>query len=64
MCFQALAIFAGVGIRNTKIYDNTVKAIAKCQVAMEVLSYHASVPVNEVGRIQVCIDDFVRSIFK
>ena len=34
--FQAFAIFCGLGIHNTMIYDQMAKAKAKQQVAIEV----------------------------
>ncbi|XP_052771551.1 dual 3',5'-cyclic-AMP and -GMP phosphodiesterase 11-like isoform X2 [Mya arenaria] len=40
--FEAFAIFCGMGIYNTQMYETTVKASAKKRVALECLSYHVS----------------------
>ena len=40
--FEAFAIFCGIGIHNTKMYEGALKMIAKQKVALDCLSYHAS----------------------
>ncbi|GIY57385.1 dual 3',5'-cyclic-AMP and -GMP phosphodiesterase 11 [Caerostris darwini] len=46
--FEAFAIFCGLGIQNTQMYERAMKAIAKTKVTLEVLSYHATAPIEEV----------------
>ena len=53
LILQAFAIFCGMGIHNTQMYENTVRAMARQSVALEVLSYHASAPMEEVNRLKV-----------
>ncbi|KAJ7375423.1 Dual 3',5'-cyclic-AMP and -GMP phosphodiesterase 11A [Desmophyllum pertusum] len=50
--FEAFAIFCGLGIHNTMIYDQMAKAKAKQQVAIEVLSYHAAARRGEIERLK------------
>uniref|UniRef100_H2YVD3 Phosphodiesterase n=1 Tax=Ciona savignyi TaxID=51511 RepID=H2YVD3_CIOSA len=38
---EAFAIFCGLGISNTRMYEETARLAAKQQVILEVLSYHA-----------------------
>lgn len=40
--FEAFAIFCGIGIHNTKTYENACKLMAKQKVALDCLSYHAA----------------------
>ncbi len=40
--FEAFAIFCGIGIHNTKMYENAIKMMAKQKVALDCLSYHAT----------------------
>eukprot|EP00095_Tigriopus_kingsejongensis_P010391 snap_masked-scaffold1615_size33485-processed-gene-0.0 protein:Tk10391 transcript:snap_masked-scaffold1615_size33485-processed-gene-0.0-mRNA-1 annotation:"camp cgmp cyclic nucleotide" len=40
--FEAFAIFCGIGIHNTKVYEGACKLMAKQKVALDCLSYHAS----------------------
>lgn len=42
--FEAFAIFCGLGIHNTQMYENACKLMAKQKVALECLSYHATAP--------------------
>lgn len=51
--FQAFAIFCGMGIDNTQIYEKVMRAVAKQQVALECLSYHASAPADDAKRLKV-----------
>ncbi|PVD37899.1 hypothetical protein C0Q70_00501 [Pomacea canaliculata] len=50
--FEAFAIFCGMGIHNTWMYETAVKAIAKQRVALEVMSYHAMAPMEEAERLK------------
>lgn len=50
---EAVAVFAGIAISNTKLYESAMRAIAKQQVALEVLSYHATAPAEEALRLKV-----------
>ncbi|XP_064632499.1 dual 3',5'-cyclic-AMP and -GMP phosphodiesterase 11-like isoform X2 [Lineus longissimus] len=50
--FEAFAIFCGLGINNTQMYEKAVKAMAKQRVALECLSYHAIAPVEEAVRFK------------
>ncbi|XP_066247730.1 cGMP-specific 3',5'-cyclic phosphodiesterase [Euwallacea similis] len=47
--FEAFAIFCGLGIHNTQMYENACKLMAKQKVALECLSYHATAS-NEATR--------------
>ena len=40
--FEAFAIFCGMAIHNTSIYEDCVKAMARQKIALDVLSYHAT----------------------
>nr|CAB3264734.1 dual 3',5'-cyclic-AMP and -GMP phosphodiesterase 11-like [Phallusia mammillata] len=44
---EAFAIFCGLGISNTRMYEETARLAAKQQVILEVLSYHAVAPPTE-----------------
>lgn len=48
---EAFAIFCGLGIHNTLIYEQALKLMAKQRVALEVLSYHASSSSEEASRL-------------
>ncbi|KAL8587788.1 hypothetical protein ACOMHN_021006 [Nucella lapillus] len=50
--FEAFAIFCGMGINNTAMYETAMKAIAKQRVALEVMSYHAMAPMEEAERLR------------
>ncbi|XP_070540832.1 cGMP-specific 3',5'-cyclic phosphodiesterase-like isoform X12 [Ptychodera flava] len=50
--FEAFAIFCGLGIHNTQMYENACKLMAKQAVALEVLSYHATAQPEEVDKIK------------
>lgn len=53
--FQAFAIFCGMGIQNTQMYEKAMKAIAKTRVTIDVLSYHATAPLEEAIQLSVII---------
>ena len=40
--FEAFALFAGLGIANTQMYEQVLRAEAKQRIAFDVLSYHAT----------------------
>jgi len=48
---EAFAIFCGMGINNVKMYETAVLALAKQQVTLEVLSYHAISPLEEAVKL-------------
>ncbi|XP_071828467.1 cGMP-specific 3',5'-cyclic phosphodiesterase-like isoform X3 [Apostichopus japonicus] len=50
--FEAFAIFCGLGIHNTQMYENAIRLMAKQQVALEVLSYHATAQKEEVEKMK------------
>ncbi|XP_059502095.1 cGMP-specific 3',5'-cyclic phosphodiesterase isoform X1 [Stegostoma tigrinum] len=49
---EAFAIFCGLGIQNTQMYETVEMAMAKQIVTLEVLSYHASATENETEALQ------------
>lgn len=50
---EAFAIFCGMGIHNTHMYEKAVVAIAKQSVTLEVLSYHATATIEDAQRLRV-----------
>ena len=52
--FQAFAIFCGMGINNSRMYEQVVKAMARQSIALDILAYHTSASVEEVQRLKVC----------
>ncbi|XP_061108408.1 cGMP-specific 3',5'-cyclic phosphodiesterase isoform X3 [Conger conger] len=50
---EAFAIFCGLGIQNTQMYETVERAMAKQEVTLEVLSYHASAAEEESRALQV-----------
>ncbi|XP_068140375.1 dual 3',5'-cyclic-AMP and -GMP phosphodiesterase 11 isoform X2 [Drosophila tropicalis] len=64
---EAFAIFCGMGIHNTHMYEKAIVAMAKQSVTLEVLSYHASATMDEAHRLRrlrvpsavhFCLHDF------
>ncbi|XP_020283461.1 dual 3',5'-cyclic-AMP and -GMP phosphodiesterase 11 isoform X2 [Pseudomyrmex gracilis] len=49
---EAFAIFCGMGIHNTHMYEKAVIAIAKQTVTMDVLSYHASASLEDAQKLR------------
>ncbi|XP_043206376.1 dual 3',5'-cyclic-AMP and -GMP phosphodiesterase 11-like, partial [Amphibalanus amphitrite] len=49
---EAFAIFCGIGVTNTHMFEKATTAVAKQKVTMEVLSYHATAPLEEALRLQ------------
>ncbi|XP_033121082.1 cGMP-specific 3',5'-cyclic phosphodiesterase-like, partial [Anneissia japonica] len=49
--FEAFAIFCGLGIHNTQMYEKATLLMAKQKVAIEVLSYHACAQPDEIKRL-------------
>ncbi|XP_057712258.1 cGMP-specific 3',5'-cyclic phosphodiesterase [Corythoichthys intestinalis] len=49
---EAFAIFCGLAIQNTQMYETVARAMAKQQVTLEVLSYHASASAEESQGLQ------------
>ncbi|XP_028285307.1 cGMP-specific 3',5'-cyclic phosphodiesterase isoform X2 [Parambassis ranga] len=50
---EAFAVFCGLGIQNTQMYETVERAMAKQEVTLEVLSYHASAAEEESRELQV-----------
>uniref|UniRef100_A0A8K9VDQ6 Phosphodiesterase n=1 Tax=Oncorhynchus mykiss TaxID=8022 RepID=A0A8K9VDQ6_ONCMY len=50
---EAFAIFCGLAIQNTQMYETVERAMAKQEVTLEVLSYHASAAEEETRALQV-----------
>lgn len=50
---EAFAIFCGMGIHNTHMYEKAIVAMAKQSVTLEVLSYHASASTDDAIRLRV-----------
>ncbi|CAF2005291.1 unnamed protein product [Rotaria magnacalcarata] len=48
---EAFSVFCGLGIHNTRQYENVVRLTAKQNVAFEVLSYHVIAPDEDVRRV-------------
>ncbi|KAG8308407.1 cGMP-specific 3',5'-cyclic phosphodiesterase [Homalodisca vitripennis] len=49
---EAFAIFCGMGIHNTHMYEKAVIAMAKQSVTLDVLSYHASANLEDAQRLR------------
>lgn len=49
--FEAFAIFCGLGIHNTQMYENACKLMAKQKVALECLSYHATASTEDTCKL-------------
>ena len=49
--FEAFAIFCGIGIHNTKMYEGACKLMAKQKVALDCLSYHAAASDDDTDRL-------------
>ncbi|KAL1115639.1 hypothetical protein AAG570_005929 [Ranatra chinensis] len=49
---EAFAIFCGMGIHNTHMYEKAVIAMAKQSVTLDVLSYHASASLEDAQRLK------------
>ncbi|KAK6166133.1 hypothetical protein SNE40_022897 [Patella caerulea] len=45
---EAFSIFTGLGIHNCQMYESVSRLMAKQRVALEVLSYHAMAPAEEL----------------
>ncbi|KAH9492518.1 Dual 3',5'-cyclic-AMP and -GMP phosphodiesterase 11 [Bulinus truncatus] len=50
--FEAFAIFCGMGINNTQMYETAIRAVAKQRVALEVMSYHAIAPEEDARKLK------------
>ena len=48
---EAFAIFCGMGINNVRMYERAVVAMAKQQVTLEVLNYHATSPLEDAIKL-------------
>ncbi|XP_029442010.1 cGMP-specific 3',5'-cyclic phosphodiesterase [Rhinatrema bivittatum] len=58
---EAFAIFCGLGIQNTQMYEVVERAMAKQMVTLEVLSYHASATEEDTRELQVTATAIVPS---
>ncbi|KAJ8008079.1 hypothetical protein DPEC_G00101040 [Dallia pectoralis] len=58
---EAFAIFCGLGIHHTQMYEKVERAMAKQEVTLEVLSYHASAAEEESRALQVTAASMVPS---
>lgn len=56
--FEAFAIFCGLGIHNTQMYESACKLMAKQKVALECLSYHATAPPDQTLKL---VNDTIQS---
>lgn len=54
---EAFAIFCGMGIHNTHMYEKAITAMAKQSVTLEVLSYHASASIDDANKLRVNINN-------
>ncbi|XP_012160429.1 cGMP-specific 3',5'-cyclic phosphodiesterase isoform X1 [Ceratitis capitata] len=59
--FEAFAIFCGLGIHNTQMYENACKLMAKQKVALECLSYHATAGAEQTMKL---VNDKIESAEK
>ncbi|XP_078532051.1 cGMP-specific 3',5'-cyclic phosphodiesterase isoform X1 [Lissotriton helveticus] len=59
---EAFAIFCGLGIQNTQMYEVVERAMAKQMVTLEVLSYHASAAEEETRELQAAIVPSAQSL--
>ncbi|XP_031641164.1 cGMP-specific 3',5'-cyclic phosphodiesterase [Contarinia nasturtii] len=55
---EAFAIFCGLGIHNTQMYENACKLMAKQKVALECLSYHATAAPSQTTKL---VQDIIQS---
>ncbi|GIY54482.1 dual 3',5'-cyclic-AMP and -GMP phosphodiesterase 11 [Caerostris darwini] len=49
--FEVFATLCGLGIQHAQLYERAMKATAKTKVTLEVLSYHATAPLEEVQEL-------------
>lgn len=49
--FEMFAVYCGLAVHHTKLYDKIRKSEQKYKVALEVLSYHSTCAENEVDRL-------------
>uniref|UniRef100_A0A8C1BEQ5 Phosphodiesterase n=1 Tax=Cyprinus carpio carpio TaxID=630221 RepID=A0A8C1BEQ5_CYPCA len=59
---EAFAIFCGLGIQNTQMYEAVERAMAKQEVTLEVLSYHASAAEEETRALQAAMIPSAQSL--
>ncbi|KFB44690.1 AGAP004119-PA-like protein [Anopheles sinensis] len=55
---KAFAIFCGLGIHNTQMYESACKLMAKQKVALECLSYHATASQDQTLKL---VNDTIQS---
>ncbi|XP_068136530.1 cGMP-specific 3',5'-cyclic phosphodiesterase isoform X3 [Hyperolius riggenbachi] len=59
---EAFAIFCGLGIQNTQMYEVVERAMAKQMVTLEILSYHASAAEEETMELQGAVVPSAQSL--
>ncbi|XP_054609668.1 cGMP-specific 3',5'-cyclic phosphodiesterase isoform X2 [Dunckerocampus dactyliophorus] len=59
---EAFAVFCGLAIQNTQMYETVERAMAQQQVTLEVLSYHASAASEESQELQVAVIPSAQSL--
>ncbi|XP_040186160.1 cGMP-specific 3',5'-cyclic phosphodiesterase isoform X3 [Rana temporaria] len=59
---EAFAIFCGLGIQNTQMYEVVDRAMAKQMVTLEILSYHASAAEEETMELQGAVVPSAQSL--
>lgn len=55
--FEMFAVYCGLAVHHTKLYDKIKKSEQKYKVALEVLSYHSTCGENEVQRFVPLLDN-------
>ena len=53
ICSKVFAVFCGLAMHSVMNYEKILKAHARQKVALEVLSFHASAPIEEAERVMV-----------
>ncbi|KAK0046157.1 dual 3 5-cyclic-AMP and -GMP phosphodiesterase 11-like isoform X1, partial [Biomphalaria pfeifferi] len=59
---QAFAIFCGMGIHNTQMFEQAVRAVARQKIALEVMSYHAIASEEDAMELKKTIIPSVESL--
>ncbi|GIY40449.1 dual 3',5'-cyclic-AMP and -GMP phosphodiesterase 11 [Caerostris darwini] len=49
--FEVFATLCGLGIQHAQLHERAMKAVAKTKVILEVMSYHATAPLEEVQEL-------------
>ncbi|XP_055875017.1 dual 3',5'-cyclic-AMP and -GMP phosphodiesterase 11-like isoform X2 [Biomphalaria glabrata] len=59
---EAFAIFCGMGIHNTQMFEQAVRAVARQKIALEVMSYHAIASEEDAIELKKTIIPSVESL--